>query len=95
MFNRGYDCAMIWHTQLFLWSMYSYTMSLLIITVRGYRINIAYCLFSFKLILLALLLRYFTYTPNGYIVPAEGLVSIRGFSWDLNILIIFWAQIAT
>ena len=25
----------------------------------------------------------------------KGLVSIRGFSWDLNILIIFWAQIAT
>ena len=25
----------------------------------------------------------------------KGLVSIRGFSWDLNILIIFWAQITT
>ena len=26
---------------------------------------------------------------------SKGLVSIRGFSWDLNILIVFWAQIAT
>ena len=28
-------------------------------------------------------------------VYTKGLVSIRGFSWDLNILIIFWEQIAT
>ena len=33
-----------------------------------------------------------THTPNNEV---KGLVSIRVFSWDLNILIIFWAQIAT
>ena len=49
MFNRGYDCAMIGHTQLFLWSRYSDIISLLTITVRGYQISIAYCLFSFEL----------------------------------------------
>ena len=41
----GYDCAMIGHTQLFLWSRYSDIISLLTITVRGYQISIAYCLF--------------------------------------------------
>ena len=33
-FNRGYDCAMIVHTQLFLWSSYSDIISLLTINVR-------------------------------------------------------------
>ena len=37
---------MIGHTQLFLWSRYSDIISLLTITVRGYQISIAYCLFS-------------------------------------------------
>ena len=46
MFNRGYDCAMIGHTQLFLWSRYSDIISLLTITERGNQISIAYCLFS-------------------------------------------------
>ena len=36
---------MIGHTQLFLWSRYSDIISLLTITVRGYQISIAYCLF--------------------------------------------------
>ena len=30
-----------------------------------------------------------------WLFGVKGLVSIRVFSWDLNILIIFWAQIAT
>ena len=33
-FNRGYDCAMIGHTQFFLWSRYS-DISLLTITLWG------------------------------------------------------------
>ena len=33
------------------------------------------------------------YSLNGQ--NDKGLVPIRVFSWDLNILIIFWAQIAT
>ena len=47
-FNRGYDCAMIGHTQLCLWPRYSDIISLLTITVwgGGYQISIAYCLFS-------------------------------------------------
>ena len=46
MFNRSYDFAMIGHTQLFLWPRYSVIISLLTITVRGYQISIADCLFS-------------------------------------------------
>ena len=49
-FNRGYDCAMIGHTQLFLWPRYSYIISLLTVTVRGYQISIAYYLVSFFLL---------------------------------------------
>ena len=40
---------MIGHTQLFLWFRYSDIISLLTITVRGYQISIAYCLFSLLL----------------------------------------------
>ena len=36
---------MIGHTKLFLWPRYSEIISLLTITMRGYRISIAYCLF--------------------------------------------------
>ena len=35
VFIRGYDCAMISHTQLFLWSRYSDIISLLTITLWG------------------------------------------------------------
>ena len=49
IFDRGYDCAMIGHTQLFLWPRYSDIISLLTITVQGYQISIADCLFSFIL----------------------------------------------
>ena len=35
VFIRGYDCAMISHTQLFLWSRYSNIISLLTISLRG------------------------------------------------------------
>ena len=50
-FDRGYDCAMIGHTQLFLWPRYSDIISLLAITVRG--VSNKYCLlpyfhFSFR-----------------------------------------------
>ena len=44
-FNRGYDCAMIGHTQLFLWSRYSDIISLLTITVRG--VSNKHCLLPF------------------------------------------------
>ena len=46
-FNRGYDWAMIGHTQFFLWSRYSDIIFLLNIALRGggYQISIAYCLF--------------------------------------------------
>ena len=43
---KGYDCAMIGHTQLFIRSRHSVIISLLTITVQGYQISIAYCLFS-------------------------------------------------
>ena len=45
-FYGGYDCAIVVPTQLFLWSRYSDTISLLTITVRGYHISIAYCFFN-------------------------------------------------
>ena len=44
-FNRGYDCAMVGHTQFFLWSRYSYIISLLTITVRG--VSNKHCLLPF------------------------------------------------
>ena len=43
---------MIWHTQLFLWSRYSDIISLLTITVQGFQISIAYCLFHCIFLLL-------------------------------------------
>ena len=44
-FNRGYDCAMIGHTQLFLWSSYFDIISLLTITVQG--VSNKHCLLPF------------------------------------------------
>ena len=44
-FNRGNDCAMIGHTQFFLWSRYSDIISLLTITLRG--VSNKHCLFPF------------------------------------------------
>ena len=43
-------------------------------------------------------LRLFLFQPLVLLLlchKSKGLVSIRGFSWDLNIFIIFWAKIAT
>ena len=44
-FNRGYDCAMIGHTQFFLWSRYSDIISLLTISLRG--VSNKHCLLPF------------------------------------------------
>ena len=44
-FIKGYDCAMIGHTQLFLWSRYSDIISLLTIPVRG--VSNKHCLLPF------------------------------------------------
>ena len=45
VFIRGYDFAMIGHTQLFLWSRYSDIISLMTITVRG--VSNKHCLLPF------------------------------------------------
>ena len=47
-FIRGYDCAMIGHAQLVLWSRYSDIISLLTITVRG--VSNKHCLLPFFII---------------------------------------------
>ena len=44
-FDRGYDCAMIGHTQLFIWPRYSDIISLLTITVQG--VSNKHCLLPF------------------------------------------------
>ena len=49
-FDRGYDCAMIGHTQLFLWSRYSDIISLLTITVRG--VSNKHCLLPFFIVII-------------------------------------------
>ena len=58
--NRGYDCAMIGQTQLFLWPRYSDIILLLTITVQGYQISIAYCLFFISFVL-SIIIRYIPY----------------------------------
>ena len=45
VFIRDYDFAMISHTQLFLWSRYSYIISLLTITL--WRVSNKHCLLPF------------------------------------------------
>ena len=47
-FNRGYNCAIIGHTQFFLWSRYSDIISLLTITLRG--VSNKHCLLPFFII---------------------------------------------